>query len=428
MSKSQSSVVLALTILLASSVAFADSSEDRDSWSSRFKKNASNLASSIKTGYESRRDRLQDGLDGYRSRASSSISPDYERFERQSQQITGGIKERALQSYDHYRRKSGQLRSYARQYGRDVKAQMRDSYDQYKHKSGQYYEAYKRSNFNRAIGGTIRNIRQDPTLILILTNSVQHATLEVAASGIKNIPVYDPTDRSVKSYDTLIRDLLIRTDATLPPAIAEDPVRAFVFLSLDDDYLLEAKLIRRGDEWLSLNDLLISEEHNLWLKAAMRSHQDMVNNFRAGRYEILAQRADHFSNQIDNLNKEMSSGGLNSRTIARALYSLRDNAVYRSAEQVFDDMIPSATNMRELKLREQKKHALAAISLTVIGLSGLVVGGKTLKYAGRTSGISHQISSAGPLPRCISSAAEGSQCSELSWRTTHRSRLGRKSI
>ncbi len=253
----------------------------------------------------------------------------------------------------------------AKETTQEYKEKATDSYQRYKQETSEKFRAdqqqFRQSDLGRLVEQNARDVASNPSKVYEIKRNMQHYALNSTASAVKKLPVYDPTDGKVKTYDQFIRESLGSMNIDLPQALEEDPTKAMIFMSLDSDYLLNAKLIKSGNNWLSLREEMTSINPNETAKEAYASYIRMKDAFKSSNRDLANNYMQGFVTNISKLNQQ---SGLNFNAQGHGLIgTLKDSFPYHR----IDNLTSMALKGGALENKDR-----APLNLTIMGLLSLL--------------------------------------------------------
>lgn len=169
--------------------------------------------------------------------------------------------------------------------------------------------------FNNKYGGSYQkifdktkeiaaDIKKDPRKISYYKKQADRLVQGAVIVGVKNIPVYDPQTGQMTNMDSYCRTFVkeVGGDAIRGSELEEDPVGLAVMIMMDEDYLLEAKLITTPEgEWISANDALNSNLNQYSVNLLHTDYAEMKNAYQRGDVTYFNQKFEDFRGDVANL-------------------------------------------------------------------------------------------------------------------------------
>ena len=280
-----------------------------------------------------------------------------------AKETTQEYKEKANDSYQRYKQETSErFREGQQQYQQGMQNLSQSTKD--------YTYQLRQSDLGRLVEQNARDMVSNPSKVYEIKRNMEHYALNSTVSAVKKLPVYDPADGKVKTYDQFIRENLDAMNIDLPPALEEDPTKAMIFMSLDSDYLFNAKLIKSGNNWLSLREMT-SSNPNETARDAYTSYMRMKDALRSSDRDLANSYMQGFVTNISKLNQQTvnfdaKESGLTGFTHGPGLTGLtdilKDNFLYHG--------IDNLTSMVRGSALEHEDRA--PFNFTIMGLLSLL--------------------------------------------------------
>lgn len=148
------------------------------------------------------------------------------------------------------------------------------------------------------------DIKKDPRKISHYKKQADRLVQGAVIVGVKNIPVYDPQTGQMTNMDSYCRTFIneVGGDAVRGSELEEDPVGLAVMIMMDEDYLLEAKLIATPEgEWISANDAMNSSLNKYSVNLLHTDYTEMKNAYERGDVAYFNQKFEDFRGDVANL-------------------------------------------------------------------------------------------------------------------------------
>lgn len=152
-------------------------------------------------------------------------------------------------------------------------------------------------------------IKKDPRKIIQYKKQADRLVQGAVIIGVKNIPVYDPQSGQMTNMDSYCRNFIreVGGDAIRGSELEEDPVGLAVMVMMDEDYLLEAKLITTPEgEWISANDALNSSLSQYSVNLLHTDYAEMKSAYDRGDAVYFNNKFEDFRRDIANLSNYCS--------------------------------------------------------------------------------------------------------------------------
>lgn len=209
--------------------------------------------------------------------------------------------------------------------GREIinqgKEKVREYYDNNKEKVKEKAQEFtnnsreKIQQLNNKYGGTYNRvfdktkeitseIRKNPRKVIEYKKQADRLVQGAVIVGVKNIPVYDPQTGQMTNMDSYCRTFVseVGGDAIRGSELEEDPVGLAVMIMMDEDYLLEAKLITTPEgEWISANDAVNSSLNQYSVNLLHTDYAEMKNAYERGDVAYFNQKFEDFRGDVANL-------------------------------------------------------------------------------------------------------------------------------
>jgi hypothetical protein len=143
-------------------------------------------------------------------------------------------------------------------------------WDKTKQKAKEYYDNSKRNyeqwkqenpdayrQLNEKIEEITYEVSRDPNKIFEYKQQADKYVQTSVITGVKSIPVYDSRTGQTTTFDSYCRQFVTEVggEAIYGSEIERDPVGTAMMIMMDEDYILEAKLIQSPNgEWVSMNE------------------------------------------------------------------------------------------------------------------------------------------------------------------------------
>lgn len=284
-----------------------------------------------------------------------------------AKETTQEYKEKATDSYQRYKQETSErFRESQQQYQQgmqDLGQRTREGYQSFQ----QYNQSLRNSDLGRVVNDSLREIASNPSKIYDVKRAMENSALNATINIVKDTKVYDPNDGQLKTVDDLLTESLKSSGLPLPPEIVGDPVKAAFLLSIDRGYLLDAKLIKDGNNWISLKE--IKEKKSLpEIEDAISQYFNMGKSLRSQNYQMLDSSTRNFMSDIEKINATNNS--IKFPWSGTELAFLEENPVYRSVDSINAHFIPRKKwiDGSDYPISEDAREK---INWTIIGLLGL---------------------------------------------------------
>ncbi len=246
------------------------------------------------------------------------------------------------QKMDDARTKMQDARENMQNYGSQAGDRLRESGGNLQHnlreRARQYSSQFNPTSLDYIVNDNLMGIYQNPAKLYQFQEMAGNKVVNASVGMVKGIPVYDPREGDVKTFDAMLRDSLSEfnsiTGIPIPPEISDDPVKAMILLGIKNDYLLSARLIRNGDDWTSVKEMLSTKEGRQKVKDAVSHHAGMVASYDKNDYNSLGDHLEGFTQSIEHLNRrqQMSDRGL--------LSYVENNFIYNAVDSLHQELFP----------------------------------------------------------------------------------------
>ena len=270
-------------------------------------------------------DKLKEDASGWVDKKKEETS-DY--IDRKKEESSDYFQKKKEDAYDWSSKKSREIKEKGEEWSEKaskrikkesekVQEKTKSFYEGTKSKAGSYIEKYKpeiqykaeqaRDEFSSFISDS-----DNQRKVIEKVRGFGRAKQEIEIGLIKSVPVYDPKDGKVKSFDRFMREMVGELGGgSLGGDLAKDPVRTGYLMCVDTDYFLKMNFIPgpEEDQWLSIDDALnagyktydvkeMKEEYNAIKKAYREGDADNLNMhlnyFRRSLNKIQPQRSQSF--------------------------------------------------------------------------------------------------------------------------------------
>lgn len=247
----------------------------------------------------------------------------------------------------------------------------KSSFQQYKQQTGENlsnsYQNFKNSELGAVVNKSVREVLSNPSKLYEINSAMKSSAINTTIGLVKNYQIYDPNDGQLKTVDTLLKESLESTGLRLPPEISNDPVKAAFLLSMDKGYLLNANLIKDGNDWVSLNDLR-GKKSLPEIEDALLQYSSMATGLRSQNYHMFETSTRNFLSDIDKINK--SNNAVKFPWSGTPLAFMEENPIYRSVDSIYAHFVPREKGIfgKDYPISEDTREKL---NWTIIGLLGL---------------------------------------------------------
>ncbi len=251
----------------------------------------------------------------------------------------------------------------------------KSSFQQYKQQTGENlsnsYQNLKNSELGAVVNKSVREVLSNPSKLYEINSAMKSSAVNKTISLVKDYQVYDPYDGQLKTVDSLLKESLISTGLPLPPEVSEDSVKAAFLLSIDKGYLLNAKLIKDGNDWVSLNDLR-GKKSLPEIEDALKQHFSMGAGLRSQNYHMFETSTRNFLSDIDKINK--SNNIVKFPLSGTPLAFLEENPIYRSVDSIYAHFVPRERDIfgNDYPISENAREKVNWAILGLLGLGGVV--------------------------------------------------------
>jgi len=199
-----------------------------------------------------------------------------------------------------------------------VREKTKSFYEDTKSKASGYIEKYKpeiqykaeqaRDEFSSFISNS-DNQRE----IIEKVRRFGRAKQEIEIGLIKSVPVYDPKDGKVKSFDRFMREMVGELGGdSLGGDLTNDPVRTGYLMCVDTDYFLKMNFIPgpEEDQWLSIDDALNAGYKTYDVKEMKEEYNAIKKAFREGDADNLNMHLNYFRRSLNKIEPQRSQAFL----------------------------------------------------------------------------------------------------------------------
>lgn len=251
--------------------------------------------------------------------------------EKKKEETSGYINKKREESSDYFQKKKEDAYDWSSKKSREIKERgeewsdkasnrikkesekVRDKtksfYEDTKSKASSYIEKYKpeiqykaeqaRNEFSSFISNS-DNQRE----IIEKVRGFGRAKQEIEISFIKSVPVYDPKDGKIKSFDRFMREMVGELGGdSLGEDLAKDPVRTGYLMCVDTDYFLKMNFIPgpKEDQWLSIDDALNAGYKTYDVKEMKEEYNAIKKAFREGNADNLNMHLNYFRRSLNKI-------------------------------------------------------------------------------------------------------------------------------
>ena len=162
------------------------------------------------------------------------------------------------QSLNDFKRKLNNAKRNAQQTANQYKKKATQEYNRARQKTQRSYEKSKQYSKNVS-KKYVQEIKDNPSIVFEYKKKADRTVARGTANILSEIPVYNPYKGRKTTMNQMCRDYLhdMGGDYINGSELERDPVGTSLMIMMDEEYLLEAKLIETsGGNWISVNDAL----------------------------------------------------------------------------------------------------------------------------------------------------------------------------
>ena len=209
------------------------------------------------------------------------------------------IQKRVEQGINQSKEKISSYSSHARDYYYNHHEEIENKVRNYTNKIDSRHLREKLNNYSSKISDNIKNIYQDPSELYKYADKADELLTSGTTRVIKNIPIYDPTRKRVVTFNTYCKELVkeLGGDELQGSDLEEDPVGTAVMLMMDEDYLLNAKLVKTDHGYISINQMRSNGFDYNTYRSVKNSYYKLKNSY--------ANNDENFGNEFINFSNEL---------------------------------------------------------------------------------------------------------------------------
>ena len=256
------------------------------------------------------------------------------------------------QKVQEFQDNSGERIQDYNQKSQDAYRQGQQIYQQQKDSLGYRTREFKESDLGQVVEEKLNEIIRDPSKVYGLERDLKKAGVMYISPSIKNIPIYDKQDATVKTLDFYLREKIADSSLRLPKEIADDPVTAILLTSADPMYLLNANTISLNGQWTSINHALSMNPGNTDIMFARDSYLAAMSNLNSSNTGLAIRNLTNFAETIEKINHgKLDSKPLGHKT--KLMYFLTNNPVYAATDNLSMIVLKDSPIEKDYALREK---------------------------------------------------------------------------
>jgi hypothetical protein len=219
--------------------------------------------------------------------------------------------------------------SFGERLREEVNSFRSESFDEWRNKIG---------NFTERISPKLKELYQDPYKLYDYQKEARRIIGHHTSTLIKNIPIYDPNRGEVVSFNSYCSRFIknIGGDYIEGSELENDPVGTAVMLMMDDDYLLNAKLIPVNGHYISIEEMTKHGFSREQYKNVYNDYYNLKNKYQY-RSADFGESFIRFNKKIKNI-KPSPLGFLTNITINIPSPDKLFNSVFKEFKGLFNEL------------------------------------------------------------------------------------------